>query len=112
MVLLWLNITISGVASAIYFLWGLKWWRRRHILLSSLYAGASVSGLLFALGFVIVLLDGNPAISASVSREWVWGVVGLPAVARFVELVREERRHVYADRLLTKAEKRETNGHA
>jgi hypothetical protein len=97
---------VAGAASMVFLLWAIKWFRRRHPFLSSLYAIAAGSALMFALGFTLVLVNGDPSISAIGARQWVWGVVGIPALARFIELIREEHRHVYADRLLSKVELR------
>lgn len=106
MALLWLNILVAAGASAVWFLWAIKWFRRKHPLLAALYMAAAVTTLFFALGFTLVLYQGDPTISAIVSRQWVWGSVGIPAVARLIELLREEHRHAYADRLLSSVELR------
>ena len=106
MLLLWINTIVAGAASMVFLLWALKWFRRRQPLLSSLYAIAAVSALMFALGFTLVLVGGDPTASAIGARQWVWGVVGVPSLARLIELVREERRHNYADRLLSMVELR------
>jgi hypothetical protein len=104
--LLWLNTIVAAAASAVWFLWAIKWFRRRHPLLAALYMAAAGSTLCFALGFTLVLYQGDPGVSAIVARQWVWGSVGIPAVARLIELLREEHRHVYADRLLASVEQR------
>jgi hypothetical protein len=106
MTLLWLNTIVAAGAGTIWFLWSIKWFRRRHPLLAGLYMTASVTTLIFACGFTLVLYQGDPSLSATVARQWVWGSVGIPAFARLIELVREEKRSAYADRLLASVEQR------
>jgi hypothetical protein len=106
MALLWLNTIAAAAASTVWFLWAIKWFRRRQPVLSVLYMTAAITTLFFALGFTLILVDGDPTQSAIVARQWAWSVVGIPAVARLIELLREENRHIYADRLLSAVEQR------
>ena len=106
MVLLWINTIVAAGASAILLLWALKWFRRRASLLSALYVMAAMGTLCLAFGFSIVLIGGDPTVSATIARQSVWAAVGIPAIARLIELLREEQRHNYADQLLTVVERR------
>lgn len=106
MLLLTLNTILSSAAAAVWFLWMLKWFRRGVPMLASLYALACIGSLLSGLGFALVMYGGDPSVSASGPRWWYWATVGVPSVARFIELVREERRQGIASRIMDAVEGR------
>jgi len=74
--------------------------------LAVLYALASAGSLLLALGFTLVLLAGTPEVSAALARQWAWLALAAPAVARLVELLRDEKRERYASLVMNRVEAR------
>jgi hypothetical protein len=104
--LLWLNTIVAAAASTVWLLWALKWYRRRQYVLSGMYWIAAIASVCSAFGFTVILLGGDPTQSAALVRWWIWGTIGMPSAARLIELLREEKRHLYADKLLSKVEKR------
>jgi hypothetical protein len=106
MLLLTLNTIICSAAATVWFLWMLKWFHRGVPMLASLYALASIGSLVSAFGFALVMYHGDPSASAVLARWWIWATVGLPSMARFIELMREDRRSGIADRIMDIAEGR------
>ena len=106
MTLLWLNALVAAATTTVWLMWTVIWIRRGCWWHAVIYALAAAGALLFGLGMLIVIAGGDPEISAQVARRWAALALGMPALARLLELVREERRQLYADRLMLRAEQR------
>lgn len=103
--LLWANLLLSASASAVWGMWALRVSRRDH-LTGTFYVLASVGGLIAAFGFLLVIMSGNVQDSAVIARWSVPLSIGAPAIARFIELLREERQRRRAMDLLDDVEAR------
>lgn len=110
MALLWLNALITASAAMVWALWSRKWFMRRSPTLAALYAVAGVGSFIAAVGFVVVLVQGDPTASAVLARYSVPAAIGALALARLKELLRDEARARYAGRLLHDIEERVKNG--
>lgn len=96
MVLLALNIAAGSFAATVYALIAARWVRRDSKTLAVLNALVAAGGVAVAFGYAWLLIDqtaprpGLPLLGL---------VFVLPAVTRFIELQREERRDAYARHL-------------
>ena len=106
MPLLWLSTIVAASASVVWLMWAIRWYRRRHPILAALYALAAIGALMMAFGFTLVLAGGDAGVSASLTRRWTWAGAGVPALARLIELIREESRSRYAEALMARVERR------
>lgn len=105
MTLLWFNLLLSASASAVWGMWALRA-SRRHAWVGAFYAFGCVGALVMAVGFLFVIMAGDPTVSAVLARWSVPLAVGAPAIARFIELLREERQRRHAMDLLDDVEAR------
>ena len=92
MLVLYLNIAAGAAAATIYGIWGLKWARRRVHLLAALNLVAMLASLGFVAGYAAVMLDALAhAETVRVGFRHLGPIILLaPAVARFIELRRDE----------------------
>ena len=102
----YVNAIVAASATTVWLLWAGKWVVRRQPLLASLYALAAIGSAMIAVDMLAILLDGDPTKSAVLARQWVWLAVGAPALARLRELLRENARAAFADRILKRVEAR------
>ena len=105
MTLLWVNMLLSASASTGWGMWAYRVSRRDPIV-AWFYALACAGALVAAVGFLLVVMSENPSASASVARWSVPFSIGAPAIARFIELLREERQRRTAMDLLDDVEER------
>lgn len=101
MLLLLLNLAAGSAAATIYSIWAARWARRHQPGLALLNALIAAAALVFALGYGVILVQADHAVAvqATAFRPLASLVLLLPAVARFLELRRDERREAFARQL-------------
>lgn len=98
--LLVLNVIAGAAAGAAYGLWALKWAQRRAWTLAILNFVVGVIALGFAVGYALILVDhAHQPQPALVFRPFIPPLLLVPAVARWLELRRDEYREAYATAL-------------
>ena len=106
MALLYINSLVSLAAFTIWLLWSHTYLRRGNGPLAALYAAGAVATFIMGLGFAVVIRGGDPSLSAIGAREWLPFALGLPAIARLIELLRDMRSRTIVDDILFRAETR------
>jgi hypothetical protein len=96
--ILYLNIAAGATAAAIYGIWSLKWLQRKVWTLGVLNLLAATACFGFAVGYAFVMLNAemHGEVVRLGFRHLGPFVLLAPALARFVELRREERREAFA----------------
>ena len=103
-----LNVIAGSLAGAAYGLWALKWAQRRAWLLAALNLLVGVIALGFAVGYALILVDHQHAPQpALVFRPFIPLLLLVPAVARWLELRRDEYREAYATALVRQIDRRQ-----
>lgn len=94
MLLMWLNLTAGLVAGLVYALWAHKWWTRGQRLLTALHVGAAVVAIALGVAYGVLIADPRlvSVFGPALLRPLVAAMLLLPAIARWIELLREERR--------------------
>ena len=106
--LLVLNVIAGAAAGAAYGLWALKWTQRRAWTLALLNLLIGVIALGFAVGYALILVDhAHKPQPASVFRPAIPLLLLVPAVARWLELRRDEYREAYATALARQIDRRQ-----
>ena len=111
MLLLLVNLAAGSIAATIYSLWAVRWARRNRPLLALVNAAVALSALAIAVGYTTILVMQEQDhvlrfVQANTFRPLFSVVLLLPALARWLELRRDERREAFARALDT--ELRET----
>lgn len=103
MLLLIINLSAGATAATIYGLWAARWWHRKARLLALLNALVAIAAIVFTVGYAILLTRAAPHADVALFgfRPALSLVLVLPAVARLLELRRDERREAVARRLAT-----------
>ena len=98
MFILYLNLAAGAVASTVYGIWSLKWFHRGAALVGILNLVASMACFGFAVGYFLMIRDAgmNGEIVRFGFRHLAPLVLLAPALARFAELRRDERREALA----------------
>jgi hypothetical protein len=100
-IMIWVNLTAGFTAALVYSLWALRYAHQHQHTLAFLHiAAAAVSA---ALGIIYSVFVGEPSriteIGPTVMRPLVAAILLLPAAARFVELLHEQRREALSRHL-------------
>lgn len=98
MLLLLVNLAAGSIAATIYAIWTVRWARRHQPWLALLNAAVATTALVFAIGYGFILAEAEhaPVVQSGAFRPLASLVLLLPAVARFLELRRDERREAFA----------------
>ena len=106
--LLVLNVIAGSLAGAAYGLWALKWAQRRAWLLAALNLTIGIIALGFAVGYALILIDhAHQPQPALAFRPLLPLLLLVPAVARWLELRRDEYREAYATALARQIDRRQ-----
>jgi hypothetical protein len=99
--LLLINLAAGSIAATIYAIWAVRWAQRRQAALALLNAAVALTALVFAIGYGFILAQADHAVAVQTTafRPLASLVLLLPAVARFLELRRDEQREAFARRL-------------
>ena len=65
MTLLWVNLLATAFATTVWGIWALRWQRRGDPTLVTLYSVAAIGSLVVAIGFMVVIANGDPTQSAT-----------------------------------------------
>lgn len=92
--LTYLNVLTASLAVAVYALASYRWARLRVAHLAVLNGTGALACLLILIGYIVLIATGGDG--PSIIRPLVFMVLFFPALARFIELRREERREAFA----------------
>ena len=106
LLLLYLNAIAAASTTTVWLMWAAKWLTRKQPFLALLYAAGGFGAGMVAVGMIAVLIDGDATQSAVIARQWVWLALGAPALARLLELNRDNARSAFANHILTRVEAR------
>lgn len=96
--MLYVNLLVGGAGSVVYGMWAGKWLRRKAWVLFTLNALVSGTIGLVVLGYAALAqsLTCSTVIEPSFFRYLLPFIIGVPALARYRELRRDEEREVHA----------------
>ena len=106
MLLLLINLAAGSTAVTVYAFWAIRWARRRRPLLALINAAVALSALAVAIGYLAVFASQEQEhvlryVQANTLPPLYSVVLLLPALARWLELRRDERREAFARALDT-----------
>lgn len=109
MLLFVINITAATTAATIYSLWAVKWSKRRAWGLATLNGAVALVASAIAIAYGHVLTSNDARFLGSGIRSLLPIVLLLPALTRFLEMRRDERREAVARTLEDQLRNARTN---